>query len=265
MTKREPLMNEMFFEKHLNFIEDTIIEKKLMIDNPEPNFKMNLVYLLLKKYLERKFECIYSMGYPIASLLPLYQECIDALALYKSHPKAKNVFFNGYVDEYINALELVSWGILLNVPQPLFEKTVELIDSEGQTDALLDRLIQIRLPRRRSSQQLAFSKFYGGFYQALLREPVAPVAVGQYLTVWYDTCLKQTATYDIHKQGDESSFAGYWCWEAAALSYGLGIDDGSYQDFRYYPKDMVVYARQQTPTPPTPPGDPDLPAGFGLR
>jgi len=261
-------MTEEYFKKYIHFFDGVIAEIVAEIaDPPTPTYKINLAYLSWYGYLNKKVTASYSAGEPIGSLLPLYQQCIEALALYKSHFKAKNIFFNGHVDEYINALELVSWGILLNVPQPLFEQTVELIDSEGQTDALLDRLIQIRLPRRRSSQQLAFSKFYGGFYQALLREPVAPAAVGQYLTVWYDTCLKQTATHDIHTLhgGDNSGFDGYWCWEAAALSYGLGIDDGSYQDFRYYPKDMVVYARQQAPTPPTPPHDPDLPAGFGLR
>jgi hypothetical protein len=38
---------------------------------------------------------------------------------------------------------------------------------------------------------------------------------------------------------------GYWSWEAAAVTVISRIDDSSYRDKPYYPKDLVDYARIQ--------------------
>src|SRR5690606_28895315 len=36
----------------------------------------------------------------------------------------------------------------------------------------------------------------------------------------------------------------YWSWEAAATTFVLDIDDSSYRDMPFYPKDLADYARQ---------------------
>ena len=38
-----------------------------------------------------------------------------------------------------------------------------------------------------------------------------------------------------------------WCWEAAGVAYAFGINDASFRDLPYYPKDLAAYARAATP------------------
>ncbi|HSI57000.1 MAG TPA: PoNe immunity protein domain-containing protein, partial [Ideonella sp.] len=49
--------------------------------------------------------------------------------------------------------------------------------------------------------------------------------------------------YRSHTQGREHSYLGYWSFEAAAVSIVLGIDDSSYRDKDFYPRDLADFAR----------------------
>ena len=40
-----------------------------------------------------------------------------------------------------------------------------------------------------------------------------------------------------------SGFIGYWCYEAAALSVIYNIDDSQLRNHKFYPTDLVDYAR----------------------
>jgi hypothetical protein len=67
-----------------------------------------------------------------------------------------------------------------------------------------------------------------------------PAIIKNYLAHWYARVARKASWAGTHKPGNGTSFTGYWCWEAAALSVVLGLDDSSYCDMKYYPKDMVV-------------------------
>ena len=237
-------MNEAFFEELNEFLENNIQKQRDIIRVNDPAYKLNLVYLNYYKYLTKQIKCIYSMGRPVGDMLPVFEECLQSLTLYKRHPKAKNIFFINEVDEYMNALTLLTWAITLPLSQSRFEELVANIDSEGQHDALLDLLIARRLPNRSLSSALYFPKLYTPLYQAVVIRPTNLDAVALFLSLWYQTCLKKTSTHDIHKLGENSSFAGYWAWEVAGLTYALEIDDTSYQNMPYYPADLVAHARQ---------------------
>ena len=61
-----------------------------------------------------------------------------------------------------------------------------------------------------------------------------------YLNNWYNN-NKDAYWYDRHNK--PSGYFGYWCLEAASLTYLLDLDDSEYLDNQYYPKDLVKYAR----------------------
>ncbi len=164
--------------------------------------------------------------------------------MYKQHPKAKNIFFINEVDEYMNALALLTWSITLSIEQPLFDELVQYIDAEGKRDAIIDLLITTRQPTRQVSESLYFPKLYTNLYKAVTAQPADGKAIREFLSNWYQTCLKKTSTYDIHKLGEDSSFSGYWAWEVVGLTCALDLDESSYRDMPYYPKDLVAYARQ---------------------
>ncbi|MQA38134.1 DUF1911 domain-containing protein [Rugamonas sp. FT29W] len=64
--------------------------------------------------------------------------------------------------------------------------------------------------------------------------------MAEYLDDWYHASRREPY-YDSHKKGDQ--FTGYWAWEAAAITYILEIDDASYRSAKFYPADLVDFAR----------------------
>jgi hypothetical protein len=62
-----------------------------------------------------------------------------------------------------------------------------------------------------------------------------------YLLDWYDASRRESY-YNAHSRG--VPFHGYWSWEAGAITVALDIDDQSYRNLPFYPRDMVDFARQ---------------------
>ncbi|MQA38131.1 DUF1911 domain-containing protein [Rugamonas sp. FT29W] len=82
--------------------------------------------------------------------------------------------------------------------------------------------------------------------------------MAEYLDDWYHASRREPY-YDSHKRGDQ--FTGYWAWEAAAITYILEIDDTSYRNAKFYPADLVDFARSiNAPLAAQP-----APENFGLR
>ncbi|MFL9561084.1 PoNe immunity protein domain-containing protein, partial [Acinetobacter baumannii] len=145
-------------------------------------------------------------------------------------------------DEYWEALQLVCFSILFAQPEHL--KTImEILAYENdEQDALLDKLVSPWLPDREISgvylRQLPYRKLEKVF---TADEADRPVLMSAYMDEWYGAS-KREPYHDRHKS---SFFPGYWSLEAAAMTVILRIDDSSYRDKPYYPKDLVDYARSQ--------------------
>ncbi|MNZ89813.1 hypothetical protein D3C78_1087490 [compost metagenome] len=77
--------------------------------------------------------------------------------------------------------------------------------------------------------------------------------MAKYLDEWYHASRREPY---IDKHGDQDiSFYGYWSWEAAAVTWLLNIDDRSYREKPFYPRDLVDFARR-TPNSAVPPSPP---------
>lgn len=70
-----------------------------------------------------------------------------------------------------------------------------------------------------------------------------PKLMSDFVQHWYNDCRK-AYWWGEHlrgpKYGKPVSYDGYWCFEAAAVTRLLGIDDASYRDNEYYPRDLAV-------------------------
>lgn len=75
-----------------------------------------------------------------------------------------------------------------------------------------------------------------------------PVLMSKYMDDWYEASRREPY-YRSHTKGREHSYLGYWSFEAAAVTIVLGIDDSSYRDKCFYPKDLVDYARSVSVPP----------------
>jgi hypothetical protein len=246
MKKREPLMSAEYFATYQSFTRSLISEIDSELANPpSASYKTNLAYLDLYNNWFKLINLAYSSGDSIGDLKPVLLKCIEALKNYKNHLKAKPVFFNKEVDEYMNVVALLTWSVTLDVDSSVFEDLVNHIDAEGQRDALIDTIIAARHPQRVISSTLYFPKLYTNLYEATQERSASRIT--QFLTGWYKNCLSRTAQVDIHTLhgGDDSGFMGYWAWEIAGLTIALGIDDSAYRHMPYYPADLTAFARDK--------------------
>ena len=60
------------------------------------------------------------------------------------------------------------------------------------------------------------------------------------MKAWYDMS-EDEPYFGTNRKGLQ--FYGYWSLEAAAISFVLGIDDTSYRDDIFYPRDLADFAR----------------------
>ncbi|MCZ2995750.1 MULTISPECIES: PoNe immunity protein domain-containing protein [Acinetobacter] len=194
----------------------------------------------------------YSAGLTVEELADFFPKVVEYWQLYAKH----HINFHqssecdGHLvphlelitSEYWEALQLVCFSILFAQPEHL--KTImEILAYENdEQDALLDKLVSPWLPDREISEvylrQLPYRKLEKVF---TADEAHRPALMSAYMDEWYGAS-KREPYHDRHKS---SQFPGYWSLEAAAITVILRIDDSSYRDKPYYPKDLVDYARSQ--------------------
>ncbi len=76
--------------------------------------------------------------------------------------------------------------------------------------------------------------------QRCINQEMIPLAkkLQNYLKSWYgsDNRVLLRNTYEY----DNSNYVGYWAFETAAFVKMRGLDDSSFRDNVYYPKDMLT-------------------------
>ena len=76
-----------------------------------------------------------------------------------------------------------------------------------------------------------------------------PALVKAFLDGWYKK-MKDCYWYGSHTDAvGHSSYFGYWAFEAALVTFLWDVDDSSYRDHLYYPKDLIDFARSRTEQP----------------
>ncbi|HEX8659774.1 MAG TPA: PoNe immunity protein domain-containing protein [Hymenobacter sp.] len=246
MHKREPLLDEQYFDatisRRIKFIAETEEDAKL----PAEEIRLDMVYFDLFKDHTDLLSLKYSRGYPVEKLKHNLVALVDALEAYKQHPAAEDFIFNGEQDEYMQAVELLSLGLLLRVEVGVFQRLVASLGLNGQ-DFVLEWLAGRRLPDRPRTTQLLFPKTYARLRDAIQApRDIQAVVLKSFLAGWYESL--DTVWYNIHAhRQDSAGFTGYWCWEAAAVACFLGANDGELRAMRYYPTDLADYAYGRKP------------------
>lgn len=151
-------------------------------------------------------------------------------------------------EEYwIVALRLTCFGLLSGNSQDM-PRVMEFLDyaneAMGVRDGLLERLVAPFVadrgpPPDEATRHLPYRKLFKVFAAAPEHRPAL---MATYLDEWYQASRREPYI-DQHGEGD-TSFYGYWSWEAGATTVVLGIDDADYRDMPFYPKDWVDYAKR---------------------
>ena len=258
IVKREPYQKFLDYQKRLEFnlknIQIGLNNLNTDFDQKLDNYYvglMNASNAVAQLSLKSIFFS-YSAGLTIKELVDYFPDVIAHWKLYAKH----HINFHqssecdGHLvphlelvtDDYWEALQLVCFSILFAQPEHLPTIMDILAYENDEQDALLDKLVSPWLPDREISaiylRQLPYRKLDKVF---TVKEEDRPKLMSQYLDDWYGAS-KREPYHDRHKS---SQFPGYWSLEAATVTVILRIDDRSYRDKPYYPKDLVDYARSQ--------------------
>jgi hypothetical protein len=206
--------------------EETVKTKTTNEDKGRLSYAIYLehISLLMSKY---------SIGEPISEVKKEYSSLLSSLYEYVKYRKS----FSGFqksLETYVEALWLVSLGLLFDIDRKEFTKITDIIGNEGE-DQLYELLVSKKIDGRKKSDKLCFSKQYSTLYEAMIEKESKKVL--KFLDKYYSG-MKSCYWHDRH-ESDDSGFFGYWCIELAAVVKFFGIDDSSFKDNMYYPKDLI--------------------------
>ena len=240
-------MTSDFFNDEALFLRETIEEFTGLLADEKAGVSKPQV--LLFSIFSDRYSLLfldYSRGVAIVEIQRDFTSVVNALEAYKQHPVSEDFIFNGEQDEYMQAVALLSLGLLLRVEAGVFQRLVAALGLNGQ-DFVLEWLAGRRLPSRPRTTQLLFPKTYARLRDAIQApRDIQGTVLKSFLSGWYESL--DTVWYNIHAhRQDSAGFTGYWCWEAAAVACFLGANDGELRAMRYYPTDLADYAYGRKP------------------
>jgi hypothetical protein len=242
---REPLRDDAYWQKWIDDCIDAVAKQqdKLKVSPFPEKWKRNSITQNLYYDCMRLITLKYSSGTPVEDISEHYPQLIDAWVGYNQHISSGDNKPHLLLKwDYERVLTLISWGILFNADQGFFQKIADHMHSDGE-DLLIETLLATKLNNRIIPERIIYPKSFellcratqtsGGQQTALVKE---------YLSNWYKN-MKDFINYDAHKAKGEGGFEGYWSFEAAAVVALYNIDDSSFRDMDFYPKDMADFAK----------------------
>jgi hypothetical protein len=241
---REPLRDGDYWEKWVPYCAGRIKDRqeKLLV-NPFPEkWKRNSITQTLFYDCKDLIYLKYSAGINVAEIKDDFAQVVDAWGAYNQNiSTGDNKKHLLMFTDYHRVLTLVSWAILFDAPIAQFETIANHIHSLGD-DGLMEVLLSSKLDGRIQTNQLVYPEVFGLLFDATQKKGEEQInLLKTYLGNWYNH-MRKAGWYDIHKAKGEGSFVGYWCFEVAAVVKLYGIDDTSFREMDFYPKQMIDFA-----------------------
>ncbi|KTC11993.1 PoNe immunity protein domain-containing protein [Pseudomonas viridiflava] len=251
MNKRQKFYSEKhylnFQREHnevINFLKTNTFES----DSPQEEAALRSRHL--QKLALDRLLAAYTAGEEIASLTPLLEDLIQkyelrqsALEIYENTPNISPLAIDDWPYQYEECVQVIGFCILLHRVD-LLKRFVKLIDRAGYAgdDTLYEDLLTKLLPNRYDVDEW-FHEVYSPLVQAIYAEGKEEAAqfLKKYCSQWY-SAFSQAPWHDLHLQGENGNYVGYWAIEAGAIAFLYNIDDSKI-DHMVYPKDLVEYAR----------------------
>jgi hypothetical protein len=195
---------------------------------------------------------VYSAGSNLAELRAFYPAVVDSWLTHERYDLAYDQSPSGESSttatyallgpafHYVN--RMICFGILLGWGKQLTHVARIIEYKNPQMDGMLERMLSYYTPNRDTSltectRHLPYVKTLKIFNAPA---DARPAMMAEYLEDWY-IASRCEPYYDSHTR--DTSFKGYWSWEAAAITFLLNIDDSSYRTAEFYPADLVDFAR----------------------
>lgn len=240
MEKREPLMDQAYFDRWVAYDQERLpeMEAKIAASTAPPANKARYRYSIFRTHYE--FLILrYSRGEEIAALAEFFPRVVESLERFEPEDGQKRLNFRESLEEYEVALWLVSLALIFEVEDALFERLLALIDNDGQ-DQLYELLVGVRVGNRPPAGRLLYPRPYQLLFDATQAAPPARAKlIGDFLRTWYPE-MRDAYWHESHRGPDGGGFFGYWCIEAAGVVKAFDIDDTSFRRMRHYPKDLLT-------------------------
>jgi hypothetical protein len=251
--RREHLLNEDSYQKFLAGVDISVTHCRDLLASEAAQLDLNdlrqftwrsdIDAAILESLVAR-----YSAGESIESFIPLFKQIVVGMESsmlpqkYRTEP-----FCVDGIDAYAYAMWLFSLCVLLR-QEILLPRLLAIFDVAREinrgTDRLFEALIgKSGLPAVPTEKMLTGRKTHEILLEATQCQPgKRSLYVSQFLKKWYPA-MKGTYWHGKHERSPETFF-GYWAFEAGLVTYLWDIDDSSYRDLPFYPKDLVDWARQ---------------------
>ncbi|WP_316835082.1 PoNe immunity protein domain-containing protein [Pedobacter nutrimenti] len=242
---REPLRDSAYWQEWIKECIEDVKERqdKLKVTPFPEKWKKNSITQSLYYDCKRLITLKYSGETPVEEIANDYPQLIDAWVAYNQNiSTGDNKKHLLLTHDYYRVLTLISWGIIFNAPSELFQKMADHMHSNGE-DALIETLLAMKLKDRTTTDKLIYPKSFELLYKTTQTKGTEQAAlIKEYLGNWYKN-MKDFINYDAHKAKGEGDFEGYWSFEVAAVVALYNIDDSSFRDMDFYPKDIAAFAK----------------------
>jgi hypothetical protein len=246
---RDKRKNEEFFKGFLQDIEDDIkkrLGKMDRIESMNPIASVNIPWALYEFYTER-MQVRYCLGDDIPSFAEDVLTALDWLQIMndngaKLQDREDQEYFADKIELSISVLfshfRWLAFAISSGIERRKIKQAIDLIGHAG-SDRLFDLImIQLGETNRKVGERVVNSKLFNRLFGVVEAPEVErPGLMKAFLEDWM-SLLKKEGFEENHEK-DGYSYQGYWCYEAALVVMLWNIDDSSFRNNPYYPKDLV--------------------------
>lgn len=237
-----------FIESHHNRIQDSL--KRIMDSEfPKENIPLakNRIFFRLFEILIAKYsngESIDDLYKEFIKLIHYMEESWDNSIVKFRMGQPEKIYDYYTVNHYCYMLWMLSIAVLLKVPKKEILVLKNLIEKGNINDRLL---LYFLTHLTKEHYSVTSIQKYEPFKRIYKKENLVTndiKHIKNYLNNWYPNTHYLTwheSASSIEK--NKFSYFGYWSFEAAALVSILSIDDSSFRNNNYYPKDLVEYFR----------------------
>jgi hypothetical protein len=249
---RQNIKDQEFYKRsiaELEFIESR--SKQWLRDEQIPKERISIVLDSFRAYRLKRTKLKFTFGESIEDVKKEFQTMLDYVndswvglgTLKLSADKSLKQYILSAYDEM---LWMLSLGYLLDISIQEFKKLVVLIDKDEVEDFLFEFIIKAKIsdrkPIARESYQEVFRvpNVFEKLRQAIIEpeKTKAEKLVHDFITKdWYKK-HKDAGWHNSHKSVHDV-YSGYWSFETAAVVKIMRLNDSSFRNSPYYPKDLL--------------------------
>lgn len=222
---------------------------KLKLGQIKPD-RIKTVKLSMVMNLMHKLVAKYSAGLPINSLTEDFATILELIEESWAEGSRKLVGARGVIlDQYVidaqtDLLRLLSIGFLIRTQNDFFQRLGEIIRNDNVVDLIFEFILAAKLGFWEAKAEADSYKFelYAKLKNATQQKNKkdAEKLVKDFLEKDW---IKEQKRAQMLTEPEKDWYYGRWSFESEAIVAIMDLDDSSFRDNEYYPRDLVDYYR----------------------